>query len=260
MPVCREIPVPPTRPSRPWGARLAGIAATLLGLWGLPAQAEGPAWNELGPAQQKVLEPLRGHWSELDAARKDKWIDLARRYPSLSAEEQQRVRSRMAEWSSLSSSQRGQARLHYQEARQVPPEERQARWEAYRSLSEEERRALAERASQRDAARERPQALLGVGPPTPPTAVQNKANLVPSQADASTAPKAVSPTTVQAGVGATTRPISQRPAPPAHQAPGLPKIGAQPGFVDAQTLLPKRGPQAADTVEVDDPKKPKRRD
>lgn len=250
----------PNAPQRRLAGWLAWLAAAFFGLWSLPAWADPPAWAELDRAQQKVLEPLRGSWDDMDAARKDKWVDLARRYPNLSAAEQQRVRSRMAEWSSLSASQRGQARLHYQEARQVPPEERQARWDAYRSLSEEERRALAERATRRDAARDKPQALLGIGPPTPPTALQNKANLVPSQPDASTAPKAVSPTTVQAGVGATTRPISQRAAPPAHQAPGLPKIGAQPGFVDAQTLLPKRGPQAADTIQVDDPKKPKRRD
>jgi hypothetical protein len=234
-------------------------AALLLGAAALPCHAEGPDWNQLDAAHQRVLAPLRSSWDAMDTTRKDKWVELAERYPSLSPADQQRVRSRMAEWSALSANQRGQARLHYQEARQVPPAEREARWEAYQSLTETQRRALADRAARRDAARDQPQALLGVGPPAPATSVQHKANLVPSQPDLSTAPKTVSPTTVQAGVGATTRPITQRPSPPAHQLPGLPKIGAQPGFVDAQTLLPKRGPQAAEVVELDDKKKPKPR-
>jgi hypothetical protein len=32
---------------------------------------------------------------------------------------------------------------------------------------------------------------------------------------------------------------------PAHQHAGMPKIAATPGFVDGNTLLPKRGPQVA---------------
>ncbi|MNY76034.1 hypothetical protein D3C86_2154890 [compost metagenome] len=41
--------------------------------------------------------------------------------------------------------------------------------------------------------------------------------------------------------------MTKRPAPPAHQQPGLPKIPAGSAFVDSKTLLPKRGAQAAAT-------------
>jgi hypothetical protein len=51
--------------------------------------------------------------------------------------------------------------------------------------------------------------------------------------------------TVQASVGASTRPISERPTPPRHQQVGMPKIAATPGFVNGTTLLPQRGPQGA---------------
>jgi len=39
--------------------------------------------------------------------------------------------------------------------------------------------------------------------------------------------------------------MSKRPAPPAHQQTGLPKIAATPEFVDRTTLLPQRGAQGA---------------
>ena len=66
-------------------------------------------------------------------------------------------------------------------------------------------------------------------------------------ASSAAAPKPVAPTVVQAQPGATTTLISKRPAPPAHQQTGLPKIAATPGFVDKSTLLPQRGPQGAAT-------------
>lgn len=248
-------PTAMARPALSMRRLVAGAWAVAGLLFSLPTWAEGPEWNQLSAAQRGVLAPLQSAWSAMDGQRKDKWVELANRYPSLAPAEQQRIQSRMADWSQLPPSQRGQARLNFQEARQVPAEERQARWEAYRSLSEDQRRQLAERAAQRDAQRSQPQSVLGVGPPAPATAVQSKANLVPTQPDPSVAPKTVSPTTVQAGVGATTRPIAQRPAPAAHQPPGQPKISTQPAFVDSQTLLPRRGAQAAETVELDESRK-----
>jgi hypothetical protein len=75
---------------------------------------------------------------------------------------------------------------------------------------------------------------------------QAKSNIVPNPAFAAP-PKPVAPTVVRAGPGATTTPITRRPAPPSHLQTGLPKIAATPGFVDKATLLPQRGPQAAAT-------------
>ena len=45
------------------------------------ADAGGPRWNELGAAHRKVLAPLANDWDGLDARSKERWIDVAGRYP-----------------------------------------------------------------------------------------------------------------------------------------------------------------------------------
>lgn len=214
------------------GAVVAGGAALAAG----PATT-GPAWNQLTPAQRTVLKPLQDDWDGIDAPRKQKWIELAARYPKLAPAEQQRMQERMADWSRLTPSQRGQARQNFQEAKQqAGREERRARWEAYQALPEEERKALALRAAERRT----PQDAKGKN-----RAEQAKSNIVPNPLHTAPPPKPVAPTVVQARPGATTTLMSKRPNPPAHQQTGLPKIAATPGFVDSNTLLPQRGPQGA---------------
>jgi hypothetical protein len=205
----------------------------------------GPAWSQLTPAQRSALKPLERDWASIPLDRKEKWIDIAGRMPSMPPAERERVQARMSEWAQLSPQQRGQARLAYQEAKQVAPKDRQAQWQAYQALPADQKRQLqaravpsatgngksATRASQRTDQADRPQA---------------KSNIVPNPAHAAPL-KPIGPTVVQARPGATTRLISKRPMPPAHQQTGLPKIAATPGFVDKATLLPKRGPQGAAT-------------
>ena len=150
------------------------------------------------------------------------------------AEERARVQARMADWAHMTPTQRSQARLQFQETRQVPADERQARWQAYQALSPEERSNLAQRAKPAPVAAA---ASSGARPGA------GKSNLV--QAAPPVRPQVVTPTTKQSGPGATTTAMTNRAAPPAHHQAGLPKIAATPGFVDASTLLPKRGPQGA---------------
>lgn len=204
----------------------------------LPVVAEqGPRWASLSQAQRQALEPLQKDWSGIEASRKVKWLEVAARMPSMTPEERDRVRQRMVEWSRLSPAERGRARFNFQEARSMPPEDRQARWEAYQALSDEERRALAAQAK----ASARP-------PPTPPgqtKAPEPKRNTVPEPAPVMQVAKPVAPTVVQARPGATTTLVTRPSSPPAHQQPGLPKIAASEEDVDPVTLLPRRGPQAA---------------
>lgn len=215
-------------------------AGFLLALFcGSPWAAEpagGPNWAALSPAQQQALAPLQRDWSSIDASRKQKWLEIAARFPSMPAGERARVQQRMADWTRMTTADRTRARMQYQEVRQLPAEERQARWQAYQALPEEERKTLAQRAKP-------------VAKPTPPSAAKDprpdsaKRNMVETQA---AAPKrAVAPTVVQAKPGATTTSMATRVAPPAHNQAGLPKIAATPGFVDPATLLPRRGPQGA---------------
>lgn len=198
----------------------------------------GPKWSELSASQRASLKPLERDWATIDGDNKQKWIDVARRMPGMGAAERERVQARMSEWTHLSPQQRGQARLGFQEAKQVSPKDRQAQWEAYQALPPERKRQLQSRAV----------------PPPPysgPAATaqrnsraQTKSNIVPNPAHAAP-PKPVAPSVIQAQPGATTSLISKRPTPPAHQQTGVPKIAATPEFVDKTTLLPQRGPQAA---------------
>ncbi|MES2993951.1 MAG: DUF3106 domain-containing protein [Pseudomonadota bacterium] len=208
---------------------------------------QGPRWNELQPAQQRALKPLEREWSTIDVRSKRKWQELAVRFPTLKPEEQARVQERMTAWAKLSTRERTEARMHFQEAKQVPAQDRKARWDAYQALSPEQRQQLAERAAPPAEAARRAAPAAARADRTPRDgAPQAKSNIVPNPALVAS-PKAVAPTVVQARPGATTTLITRRPTPPGHQQTGLPKIAATPEFVDRATLLPQRGPQGAAT-------------
>jgi hypothetical protein len=217
------------------------LLALLLGALGAARAEPDLAWETLSPAQKQVLAPLQRDWSSLDPKRKEKWLEVAARYPTMSEDRRSRLQERMAAWARMTPSERASARLQYQEIRQLPPEERQARWRAYQALSEDERRALAQRA--------RPPARGAAGADTRPDAgstVTNgnlKNNLVVPRPQAKA--RTVAPSVVNAQPGATTTTVTTPAAPPAHHQAGMPKIAATPGFVDPATLLPQRGPQGA---------------
>lgn len=108
-----------------------------------PASPAKPSWKELSPTQQQALQPLAAQWETLNADRKRKWLAVSKNYASLSATEQLTLHSRMREWALLSPQQRNQARLNFTETKKIAPEDKAARWEAYQSLSIEEKRRLA---------------------------------------------------------------------------------------------------------------------
>ena len=117
-----------------------------------PAAVSKPLWRDLSARQQRALEPLALQWDSLTEPHKRKWLALSRNYARLSPAEQEVLHSRMTEWATLSNQQRSQARLNFAEVKQVPVDERKAKWEAYQALSEEERRELAARAKPRPGA------------------------------------------------------------------------------------------------------------
>lgn len=197
----------------------------------------GPSWQALTPAQRTALAPLQNDWASIDAARRAKWIDIAGRYQKLPPDEQRLVQARMTEWSRMSPKERARARLTFQEVKQLPHEERRDRWQAYQALSEDQRKALAARATH-------PGARRNGGAKAAPQP-GSKHNIVANPSLAPNRSRAVAPTVVQAAPGATTTLVTRRASPPAHQQAGLPKIAGAPGFVDRNTLLPRRGPQGA---------------
>ena len=195
------------------------------------AASTGPSWSRLTPQQRSALLPLERDWSSIDAPRKTKWLEVAARFPAMPAADQKRVQERMAEWARMTPSERGRARLSFQESKQFSPEQKQAHWEAYQALPYNERRALADR--------NQPSAV-----DKPASAASTKQSRVASAASTS-GTKAVTPTLTQAKPGATTSLMTATIDPPAHHRPGQPKIAAEPGLVDPSTLLPQSGPQAA---------------
>lgn len=194
------------------------------------ALAQSGGFSQLSPRQQEALAPLKDKWTTLPADSRQKWLEVANKMPSMSPPERERVRTRMGEWSRMSGEDRDRARSSFQEARQLPLEERQARWQAYQALPEEKRRELSQQA--------RPAAV----PPPPRIGSDRPAARLDEQGGKS---NIVVPGTGAARPGATTTLPSAQANPPAHTQPGLPKIAASPGFVDRSTLLPQRGAQGA---------------
>src|SRR5437016_4917526 len=74
-----------------------------------PAKKQ-PNWNELNADQQQILAPLQNDWDQLEPVRKRKWLGIAKRYPKMKPEEQQRVQKRMQTWARLTPEQRRAAR------------------------------------------------------------------------------------------------------------------------------------------------------
>ncbi len=230
------------RPARLLDVILAALCALTLSLSATAAQPDrGPAWTSLNTQQKQALEPLRRDWASIDAPRREKWLEVATRFPSMSADERARVSERMAEWARLKPAERAQARLQFQETRQLPADERQARWLAYQALSPEQRKALAQRA--KPANKPPATATAAAKPAAQADPIPGKRNVV--QAPSVPRGRTVAPTVVQAQPGATTRSMAMQALPPLHHQTSLPKIAATTGFVDAATLLPKRGPQGA---------------
>lgn len=138
-PARKPAPWAPLAPAGPAKATDTGIARD--------AATAGPSWESLSAAQHVALEPLAERWNQISAVQKRRWLALANNYPSLSPQEKDVLHSRMTDWASLSATQRSQARIAFARAQGLHPDDKRAQWEAYRALSDEERRMLADEAS-----------------------------------------------------------------------------------------------------------------
>lgn len=116
-----------------------------------PVAKAGPSWAELTPEQQQALSPLAADWNGISEPQKRKWLEVSKNYLTLTPAEKTKLNSRMREWVALSPQQRAQARLNFGKtkelSRQLTPEEKNAKWNAYQALSPEEKQKLAAKAS-----------------------------------------------------------------------------------------------------------------
>ncbi|MGZ5779631.1 MAG: DUF3106 domain-containing protein, partial [Burkholderiaceae bacterium] len=102
-----------------------------------------PLWSDLTPAQQQALAPLSSDWDKIDTLRKQKWLVLANKFPSMKPEEQQRVQDRMREWAKLTPEQRRAARESYARAKKLNADQKSEKWQQYQNLPDEEKKKLA---------------------------------------------------------------------------------------------------------------------
>ncbi len=227
------------------GTLAAGLAALCLAAAAAPES--GPAWSELTALQRQALAPIQGTWADTDPARKQKWLEVAERFPAMPAGERSLVQQRMSAWAALSPAERTRARIQFQETRQIGPDERQARWQAYQALPEGERARLAQVQAQAQSQAAKPAVRSAAAASAAAMRASDAVGVKRNVVNAAAAPKvrAVSPTVVQAKPGVTTTTLDQHTAQPLHHQPGLPKIVATPTFVDPTTMLPRRGPQGA---------------
>lgn len=157
----------------------AAAAVSALPAKTVVAQAafSSPLWTELSPVEREILKPLAPTWNTLSQTHKRKWLQMTKSYPALSTEEQVKMQGRMKEWVALSPQQRAQARLNFAKtkelSKELTAEEKQAKWQAYQALSNEEKRKLAAKAPPKPA---------GAAPAAKPVAAQKLAT-VPSRAD-----------------------------------------------------------------------------
>ncbi|RTL36220.1 MAG: DUF3106 domain-containing protein [Burkholderiales bacterium] len=217
------VSTPPVAGTRPPAAVLPPVSAL----------APAPTWQSLTPAQRELLAPLANDWNQLGANQRSKWLNATPRLAALPEPELARLHERMRDWAHLTPSERANARVSFQVAKQVDAEQRQAKWEAYQALPLEKRQALADKAAAR---REAQTKVAGSNPK--PLAAGPKSNTVPA------APKLVAPipvtgSLIQAKPGATTVLITRGLAQPTHHAAGESKVVADPSLVDPKTLLPK---------------------
>ncbi|HWP11430.1 MAG TPA: DUF3106 domain-containing protein, partial [Ramlibacter sp.] len=183
-------------------------------------QVTKPLWRELTPAQQQALAPLAGKWDTVSEAQKRKWLALSQNFPRMSGAEQAKLHSRMSEWAALSPQQRTQARLNFGETQQLSADDKKAKWEAYQALPPEEKRKLAASAA-------KPPATAAAIKPVP----ADKLAEIPKPKPPATA-AAVKPASTERSAG----------VPKPSGVAKTPRIAAEPGQVNNNTLLPQPAP------------------
>ena len=110
----------------------------------VPEKKPDGTWEGLKPAQQKILAPLESDWDYMLPDSRRKWTQVANIYPKMSAQDQQRLQSRMNGWSKLSQKERRLARENYLSSLKFPAEKKAEAWTAYQKLSDEQKKKLAD--------------------------------------------------------------------------------------------------------------------
>lgn len=126
-------------------AAAVAVTGLLIAATSLRAAEDGPKWSDIPPAQQQVLAPLKDDWVNIEGPRRTKWLEIAKRYSSMTPEQQSRIQTRMKQWASMSAEERAQVRERYKKLKEMPPEKRDEvirKWKEYESLTDDEKDSL----------------------------------------------------------------------------------------------------------------------
>ena len=126
-------------------------------------------WNELSAQRRAALSPLQSDWDKIDEDRQKKWLVIADKFSTMNAEQQARAQSRMREWVALKPEQRRIARESYLQAKKLDPAQKNAKWERYQQLPDDEKQRLAAAAAKKKRLATLP-ALPPAHPPSNPPA------------------------------------------------------------------------------------------
>ncbi len=167
---------------------------------GIPEKKSDGTWENLKPAQQKILEPLESDWDYMLPESRKKWIQIANLYPKMSGQDQARLQSRMKSWSNLSQRDRRHARENYLVSLKFPADKKAEAWSAYQKLSDEEKKKLAkaEESKKKPTAASAPtlqQHLITQKPLVRPSAPESTTESTVESATESTAESKASPST-----------------------------------------------------------------
>ena len=107
-----------------------------------PAAPAPPTWQQLSAAERDTLiAPLRDRWNDADAAGRQRMLEHARRWQSMTPEQRREARKGMHRWEHFTPEQRDQARALYEHMRGMDPAQRRALREQWHAMTPEQRKA-----------------------------------------------------------------------------------------------------------------------
>lgn len=106
-----------------------------------------PTWTELSTAHKENLAPLASEWDSFSSNRKQKWLTISEKFPTMTPEEKSRIQKKMLEWVKLSPEERRAVRENFSKSGKMSSSEKFSHWEEYQHLSEEDKKKLSQQTS-----------------------------------------------------------------------------------------------------------------
>ena len=111
-----------------------------------PQTNTATSWKNLNDNQKQALGSLSREWDSMDEVHQKKWLGIANKYSTMSAEEKIRVQERVNAWVNLTPKQRMDVRENFTKTSKITAEKKSEQWQQYQQLNEEEKKQLANQA------------------------------------------------------------------------------------------------------------------